>query len=190
MGRIDAERREVDGARRTIRVGHERVALHHPGLAGWAPIEVSSAAFAEGAVIPRHFAGDGDDVSPPLSWSKVPAATREVVVLCEDPDAPFPSPFVHWLIHGLPPAVRSLSEGVTDTPVIPAAHQGKNSRRDTGYMGPLPPPGHGVHHYYFEVFALDAALDLDGAPTRDQLVRAMRGHVIGSGALVGTYTRE
>lgn len=192
MGIVDTVKREFGKAIRPIRAGHEKVAVHRPELTAGANIEVTSAAFGEGAAIPRHYAGDGDGVSPPLAWSRVPERTRSVAVLCEDPDAPFPSPFVHWLIHGLPPTVHSLDEGVgrtTTVPGVPSAHQGSNSGHDTGYMGPMPPPGHGVHHYYFEVFALDTPLGLDESPTRDELVKAMRGHVLASGSLVGTYVR-
>ncbi len=192
MSIVDTVKREFGKAIRPIRAGHEKVAVHRPELTAGANIEVTSAAFGEGAAIPRHYAGDGDGVSPPLAWSRVPERTRSVAVLCEDPDAPFPSPFVHWLIHGLPPTVHSLDEGVgrtTTVPGVPSAHQGSNSGHDTGYMGPMPPPGHGVHHYYFEVFALDTTLDLDESPTRDELVKAMRGHVLASGSLVGTYVR-
>lgn len=192
MGHIDAREHELAGAPRPIRMGHERVAANRPGLAGRGSIEVRSAAFADGEVIPRRYAGDGEDVSPPLAWSHVPRETREVAVLCEDPDAPMASPFVHWLVHGLPPGVRALGEGVTRAtfvPGLPPAHQGRNSGQDTGYMGPLPPPGHGVHHYYFEVFALDQPLGLRALCTRDELVQAMRGHVLASGVLVGTYER-
>jgi len=193
MGIVDTVKREFGKAIRPIRAGHEKVAVHRPELTAGASIEVSSTAFVEGGAIPRRYAGDGDDVSPALSWSRVPDRTRSVAVLCEDPDAPFPSPFVHWLVHGLPAMVHSLPEGVgksATVPGVPAAHQGSNSGHDTGYMGPMPPPGHGVHHYYFQVFALDAALDLDESPTRDELVRAMRGHVLASGSLIGTYVRE
>ena len=193
MGSVDSVKRGSSKGLHPIRAGHEDVAVFRPELAGATTVEVSSPAFVEGGAIPRHFAGDGDDVSPPLSWSKVPAGTRSIAVLCEDPDAPVASPFVHWLVHGVPPDVHALAEGVARTPYVPgvpAAHHGRNSGRDTGYLGPLPPPGHGVHHYYFQVFALDAAPRVSASPTRDELVKAMRGHVLGSGVLVGTYVRE
>lgn len=193
MGIIDTLKHEVGEALRPLRAGHEKVAVHRLGLADGARIHVSSPAFADGTAIPRRFSGEGDDVSPPLAWSAVPAGTREVAVLCEDPDAPFPSPFVHWLVHGLAPEVRSLPEALApsaDPPQPESAHQGSNSARDTGYTGPMPPPGHGVHHYYFQVFALDTRLDLDGSPTRDELVDAMRGHILASGTLIGTYFRD
>lgn len=193
MGIVDTIKHEVGKALRPIRAGHEKVATYRLAALDGHGIRVVSPAFADGAAMPKHFAGDGDDVSPPLSWSDVPAGTREVAVLCEDPDAPFPSPFVHWLVHGLPPDVHALPEGLAKTsvvPGVPSAHQGDNSGRDEGYTGPMPPPGHGVHHYYFQVFALDRRLNLQDSPTRDELVHAMEGHVLAAGTLIGTYLRD
>jgi Raf kinase inhibitor-like YbhB/YbcL family protein len=193
MGIVDDIKHEIGKAFRGVRAGHEKVAIHRLKAPDGRSLVVTSAAFAEGEAIPRRYAGDGDDVSPPLAWSGLPAGTRSVAVLCEDPDAPFPKPFVHWLVHGLPPDVGALPEGVAktaDLPGLPTAHQGANSGRDEGYTGPMPPPGHGVHHYYFQVFALDAAPAVGASTTRDELVRAAEGHVLAAGALVGTYVRE
>jgi Raf kinase inhibitor-like YbhB/YbcL family protein len=136
--------------------------------------------------------GAKHNVSPALAWSGVPAQAQEVVVLMEDPDAPMPQAFVHWSIYGIPPSVNSLPEGIgaggTAGRTLPGGvFQGRNSTGRTGFFGPKPPPGHGVHHYHFQVFALDEPLGLGPDAERDALVEAMRGHVLAQGDLVGTY---
>lgn len=143
----------------------------------------------EGA-IPAAFAG-AHGRSPSLRWSAVPEDTREVVIIAEDPDAPQPTPFVHWIVTNIPPALTELSEGLPAT-AAPLAHglqQGRNSTGGDGYFGPAPPKGHGVHHYHFQVFALDARVDVEAPIERDRLVAAMRDHVIAVGEIVGTYER-
>jgi Raf kinase inhibitor-like YbhB/YbcL family protein len=158
-------------------------------------IAIRSSAFASGAVIPRVYTGDGQDRSPPLEWSQIPLAARELVLICDDPDAPTPQPWVHWLLYGLPPDIHSLPEGLPTTPTLttpPGARQGRNSWRSgavIGYRGPAPPPGHGVHHYHFRLYALDAPLGLAPGVDRQTLERAMAGHVLDQGDLVGTYSR-
>ncbi|HWE27014.1 MAG TPA: YbhB/YbcL family Raf kinase inhibitor-like protein, partial [Polyangia bacterium] len=116
---------------------------------------------------------------------------QELVVLCEDPDAPKPQPFVHWIVTGVPPDTTELLEGLppSPTPLSSGAAQGRNDMGKHGYYGPEPPPGHGVHHYHFQVFAVDRALDVRTPADRDALVQALRGHVVGWGELVGTYER-
>jgi Raf kinase inhibitor-like YbhB/YbcL family protein len=100
----------------------------------------------------------------------------------------FPKPFAHWVVIGLPSDARSLTEGVTSaTPLPGLAMQGKNSAGGRGYTGPKPPPGHGVHHYHFQVFALGEPSGLQGDVDRDAVVAAIRGKIIASGELVGTY---
>lgn len=181
-----------DSALRLPTAGEEKIGLRAVEHAGRNTIAVRSAAFGEAQPIPRRYAGDGDDVSPPLAWDAVPEGTREVVVLCEDPDAPSASPYTHWLMYGIPPEVRELREDAAKhagPATIASAHQGKNSARGVGYAGPMPPPGHGVHHYHFEVFALDTALP-KGTLSRDEVLQAMRGHVLASGETVGTYERD
>lgn len=158
-------------------------------------ITLHSTAFANGKPIPTKYTGEGQDVSPPLRWDKVPDGTKQLVLLCDDPDAPTPKPWVHWVLYAIPGDVRELPEGIPATPRLkspPGALQGKNSwpaGRTVGYRGPMPPPGHGVHHYHFKIMALDTALDL--APELDQaaLLKAIRGHVLAEGLLIGTYQR-
>jgi len=155
-------------------------------------LSVRSPAFPEGRPIPRRHTGDGEDLSPPLSWSGLPATARELALIVDDPDAPTPEPWVHWVIYKLPATTDGLAEGVP--PVgrpgsVPTALQGQNSWKATGYRGPAPPKGHGVHRYFFKLYALDAALDLPGGLTKAGLLNAIEGHVVAEGGLMGTYQR-
>jgi Raf kinase inhibitor-like YbhB/YbcL family protein len=157
-------------------------------------IAVSSSAFAEGQPIPKKYTGDGADVSPPLSWSDLPPGTRELALVCDDPDAPRAEPWVHWVIYKIPADQTGLPEHVAPDArldVPSGALQGSNSwtsGRTIGYRGPAPPPGK-VHHYRFHVYALDAPLDAEPALDKAALLRAIRGHVLGEGRLIGTYHR-
>ncbi len=155
-----------------------------------ATLTLSSTSFAAGGPIADRFTPQGENVSPDLSWSGVPEGTRELVLLVEDPDAPFPSPFVHWILHHVPPTVTSLPVGVPTTPVVESlrsAVQGTNDAKTIGFYGPQPPLGHGVHHYHFQLFALDVILQKGPEATRDDLAQMMEGHVLADGELVGTY---
>lgn len=156
-------------------------------------LQLTSSAFDPGKGIPVRYTGEGADVSPPLSWGGVPSGTRALALICEDPDAPTPRPWVHWLITGIAPEAGGLAEDVAkrDRPdAPPGAVQGRNSWGRPGYGGPMPPPGHGVHHYHFTLFAVDKELDLPPGFDKAALEAAMRGHVIGQGKLVGTYERR
>ncbi|MGA2616609.1 MAG: YbhB/YbcL family Raf kinase inhibitor-like protein [Thermoguttaceae bacterium] len=160
-------------------------------------IQVASTAFADGQPIPKKYTGEGQDVSPPLGWSNLPERAKELALICDDPDAPRPEPWVHWVIYKIPVAAAGLPEGIPRQREVkdPAgAVQGQNSwppgrEANIGYRGPMPPPGHGTHHYHFRLYALDspvaAAADLD----KEALLRAMRGHVLAEGKLTGTYKR-
>ena len=153
-------------------------------------IQVQSGAFSRGEPIPRQFAGEHGR-SPALRWSKLPAQAKELVLLCEDPDAPKPQPFVHWIVTGLPPNTSELPEGQppSSSPLSSGAVQGKNDMGKHGYYGPEPPPGHGVHHYHFQVLAVRKKLDVRTPADRDSLIDALKGNVAGWGELVGTYER-
>ncbi|HLU47937.1 MAG TPA: YbhB/YbcL family Raf kinase inhibitor-like protein, partial [Planctomycetota bacterium] len=128
---------------------------------------------------------EGDDVSPPLRWEDLPEGTQEIAILCEDPDAPRTKPWVHWIAWGISPRTDRLMEGATD-----GGSEGRNDFGNIGYGGPMPPKGHGTHHYHFKVYALDAPLPLDMGATKDELVRTMSGHVLEEAVLVGTYERR
>jgi len=154
-------------------------------------MEVSSGAFEANQAIPRKFTGEGEDVSPALSWSAAPAGTKSIALICDDPDAPMERPFVHWVIFNLPGDVRGLAEGVPASGTVdePAALQGVNDFGNIGYGGPMPPEGHGTHRYFFKVYALDTSLALDAGATKADVVNAIEGHVLDEGELVGTYER-
>ena len=156
-------------------------------------IIMQSSAFKQNHTIPRRYTGDGDDVSPPLSWSGVPAATKELALIVDDPDAPTPEPWVHWVLYKIPATISSLPEKVlpalhVDSP--PGALQGTNSwPKGIGYRGPAPPKGHGLHHYHFKLYALDTTPDLAPGADKAALLAAIKGHILTEGELIGTYQR-
>ena len=155
-------------------------------------ISVKSSAFGQNQLIPRRYTGDGDDVSPPLTWSGIPAEAKQLALVVDDPDAPTRKPWVHWVIYAIPPEMDGLPEGIPTTEVAssPAgARQGKNSWGTISYRGPAPPPGHGTHHYHFRLYALDAQLSLGPGADKQALLDAMSGHILAQGELVGTYER-
>jgi hypothetical protein len=177
---------------RNVRAGHARLAAVDPHLASDTVIELSSPAFASGARLPQRFTADGLGVSPPLIWGEVPAATRSLVLIVEDPDAPAPRPLVHAIVAGISPETRQFAEGtiVPDGAGDPVSGDvGRNSYFVEGWLPPDPPSGHGEHDYAFQLFALSEELDLDANPGRGALVAAMAGKVIGLGLLIGTYSR-
>ena len=157
-------------------------------------ISMTSPAFESGQRIPREHTGDGEDLSPPLDWSGLPSGTRQLALICDDPDAPTAEPWVHWVIYHLQGELTGLPAGVP--PISPkdlaGALQGRNSwssGRTIGYRGPAPPPGHGVHHYHFRLYAIDADLSLKPGLDKASLLKAIGGHVLAQGELVGTYER-
>jgi Raf kinase inhibitor-like YbhB/YbcL family protein len=153
---------------------------------------VTSAAFASGKAIPSRHTGDGEDLSPPLSWSGVPASARELALIVDDPDAPTPEPWVHWVLYKVPVSTTELGEGVPPVarPNSPAtAFQGKNSWGTLGYRGPAPPKGHGLHRYFFKLYVLDVALSVAEKLDKTGLLKAMDGHIVAEGELTGTYQR-
>jgi len=145
-----------------------------------------------GDTIPTKYTGEGADVSPPLTWSGVPAEAVELALIVDDPDAPGREPWVHWVMYKIPAGTTGLAEGVPKAEMLgdPAgARQGVNSWPRVGYGGPMPPPGHGVHHYHFTLYALDAALPVGAGLTKGELLAAMEAHVLAEAELVGTYER-
>ena len=158
-------------------------------------IVVSSPAMKAGDMMPRNYTPDGRNDSPPISWSNAPAGTREFALVCEDFDAGNPPPFVHWVIYKIPGSATGLPEAIPIEPGTPmpasiaGAVQGTNGLRRAIYRGPAPPPGK-PHGYHFVVYALDAALPLKAGLTRQELLDAIKGHVIGQGELVPTYERK
>src|SRR5262249_49106743 len=135
----------------------------------------------------------GQDVSPEISWDGLPAGAAEIALIVDDPDAPTAEPWVHWVIYKIPPAIAGLAEGIPHAEGLAAPAgvlQGRNSWGSVGYRGPAPPRGHGVHHYHFKLYALDAHLHVAPGLDKAGLLEAMAGHVLGQGELVGTYERE
>jgi Raf kinase inhibitor-like YbhB/YbcL family protein len=152
-------------------------------------MQVSSAAFANGGTITKLYTGDGRDVSPPVQWSGAPAGVKGFALICDDPDAPRKDPWVHWVLFNLPSESKDLPEGVPTTGSLPSgAKQGKNDFGNLGYGGPAPPPGK-PHRYNLKLYALDSTLDLSEGATKPDVEKAMKGHVVGQGHLMGTYGR-
>ena len=152
---------------------------------------LTSSAFENDGRIPKPYSGEGEDASPPLAWSDPPAGTQAFALICDDPDAPVGT-WDHWLIWNLPGDTHQLPEGIPTTPTVDGlggTAQGKNGWGKIGYGGPMPPPGHGDHHYHFVLYALDAKLDLAPGADKQALMKAMEGHVLGKAELTGLYSR-
>lgn len=154
------------------------------------PIKITSNAFREGEDIPIQFTCDGANISPPLSWSDVPIEAQSLALLMNDPDAP-KGTFTHWVLFNLPRDADGLSEDVpAEEALANSARQCTNSFGNIGYGGPCPPPGHGSHRYFFRLYALDAELSLNKGSTGDDLLNAIKGHIIDEGELMGRYERQ
>lgn len=152
-------------------------------------IQLRSTAIAPEGMIPRRYTNYGEDVSPPLRWTGVPAGTRSLVLLVEDPDAIAPLPFVHWAAINISPDATALKENIPKAFQSRGSslQQGSTSITTTGYFGPRPPPGDPAHHYHFQIFALDTRLNLPTGFNRQALLKAMRGRVLAKGTFVGMY---
>ena len=150
-------------------------------------MRLTSPAFDDGGAIPTRHTGEAEDVSPALSWSDVPDGTKSFALICHDPDAPLVKPgaygFVHWVLYGIRGDATELPEGYD------AYVQGVNDFGKAGYGGPMPPEGHGTHHYFFWLLALDNEPDLPAGLEMWQLLNKIEPHVIGMNRLVGTYIR-
>jgi Raf kinase inhibitor-like YbhB/YbcL family protein len=144
-------------------------------------LQVTSPAFTANGDIPAQYTCDGDETAPPLSWSDVPAGTRSIAIVVEDPDAP-KGTFTHWIVTGIAPDVRSIPSA---TKLPASAVAVKNDKGKAGYSGPCPPSG--KHHYVFKVIALDIPV---ATQSKAELERAMKGHILAEGELVGMYERH
>ena len=181
----------IGHALRGQRAGLDQIAYQSIDLrAGMAQITVTSLAFADHAPIPARYTADGQGVSPPLQWSGVPAGAAALVVIVEDADAPTPHPLVHAIVVDLAPADGALAEGALPSKDHEGSdvRVGRNSYLQAAWLPPDPPPGHGVHRYAFQLFAL-AGGSFDGTPGRDAVLEAIREHGLASGCLIGTYER-
>jgi len=158
-------------------------------------MKLTSTAFAANQRIPTKHTGEGADVSPALKWEGAPAGVKSFALICDDPDALSVAGKVwdHWLIWNIPATATELPENVAKTETVTAlggARQGMNGWPRLGYNGPMPPPGHGVHHYHFKLYALDAELAAPAKATKTQLETAMKGHILAQAELIGTYERK
>ena len=151
-------------------------------------MELKSETFKNGGTIPQKYTCDGEDMSPPLSWSNLPIGTKSLALISDDPDAPVGT-WVHWVVYGLPSHLSGLDESVPKIPQLEnGVKQGLTDFKRVGYGGPCPPPGK-PHHYYFKLYALDQILDLPPGVTKAALLKAVEGHVLAHTELIGIYER-
>jgi Raf kinase inhibitor-like YbhB/YbcL family protein/uncharacterized protein (TIGR00297 family) len=151
-------------------------------------IPLSTPAFRPGQPIPAKFTCEGENLSPELQWANLPAWTKSLVLIMDDPDAPMGT-FVHWAIYNIPPTLTGLPEGVSTEPQVSGVGtQGLNSARRSGYTGPCPPPGK-MHHYFFTLYALDIWTIFDPGFSKEQVLQQIEGHVLAQGQVMGTYLR-
>jgi len=148
-------------------------------------LTLTSGAFNHGGKIPDRYSRSGGDISPPLEWDGVSDACKCLVLIVDDPDAPS-STFVHWLLYRIPLSLHELKEGLPHTPELPnGMRQGLNGFGDIGYGGPEPPSG--THRYFFKLYLLDTDIDLHPGATREELERAIKGHILEQAELMGRF---
>jgi len=152
---------------------------------------LSSPAFADGESIPVRYTCSGDDISPPLEWTGVPATARSLVLIIDDPDAPDPAApkmtWVHWVVYNIPAETAGLVEGCSSGTLPAGAGEGLNDWQRSGYGGPCPPVGR--HRYFHRLYALDTLLTDLHDPSRQQVEAAMQGHVVAQAELLGTFAK-
>lgn len=154
-------------------------------------LKLTSTAFSDNSSIPKRYTCDGENISPDLSWSGVPAGTQSLVLIVDDPDAPDPAApkmvFVHWVLYNIPPDIKGLPENITEDNLPKGAQQGINDFNKIGYGGPCPPSGN--HRYFHKLYALDKVLPDLSEPSKDELLQTMEDHVLDKAELIGTYER-
>ena len=151
-------------------------------------IKVTSSAFEEGGMIPPKYTCDGADISPPLRWDAAPEGTKSIALISDDPDAPMGT-WVHWVLYNLPADTTELAENIPAEETLPnGAKQGITDFRRVGYGGPCPPSG--THRYFFKIYCIDKTLDLPPRSDKAALLKAMDGHVLAQGQLMGKYKRQ
>jgi len=151
-------------------------------------MRISSSAFKEGQMISSKYTCDGQDISPPLEWGDAPGGTKSFALICDDPDAPR-GIWVHWVVYNIPPDVNNLGENIrAERELANGIRQGSNDWPRIGYGGPCPPSG--THRYYFKLYALDAVLNLNPGATKEQLLKAMTGHILEEAHIMGKYQRK
>ena len=153
-------------------------------------IQLTSSSFTHQSRLPVDLTCDGKDLSPQLNWTHIPPGVKSFALICDDPDAPA-KVWVHWLIFNIPASTAQLEAGMPTTPTLASdAQQGMNDSGSIGYGGACPPKGHGTHHYIFTLYALDTLLDLKPGISRAALENAMKGHILATGQIIGTYSRK
>jgi Raf kinase inhibitor-like YbhB/YbcL family protein len=155
-------------------------------------LTLSSNAFTHNGEIPTRFTCEGNDIAPDLNWQGIPANTRSLVLIVDDPDAPDPRAprmtWVHWVLYNLPPDAHGLPEGITSADLPPGTQEGVNDWNRCGYGGPCPPVGR--HRYFHKLYALDSMLPVMDRPTKAEVEAAMAGHIIEQTELIGTYAKS
>lgn len=155
-------------------------------------LSITSTAFEDGGAMPAVYTCEGDDISPPLSFSGVPELAQTLVLIVDDPDAPDPkapqTTWVHWVLYNIPVAVSGMVEDTARHGLSPGTSEGKNDWGRTGYGGPCPPIGR--HRYFHKLYALDVQLPDLQAPTKAELEQAMQGQVVATASLIGTYQKS
>ena len=162
-----------------------------------ATFTLQSPAFTHNQPFPLAHTGYGGFTSPALTWTGLPKGTRELALVCTDPDVPLEQFGVHWLLYNIPATAKGLPEGSKPADLkaghpspLTGASQGINAMKRPGYLPPRPFVGSGVHHYTFTLYALDADLPLAEGLTKEQLLAALKGHILGEATLVGTFERK
>lgn len=147
-------------------------------------MKIASPVFENNGNIPEKYTCDGEEINPPLEFSDVPENTKSLALIVDDPDAPIPGGFVHWIVFNISPDTANIEENS-----IPKdATEGMTSEGKTGYVGPCPPSG--VHHYQFKLYALDEMLDLSSSAKREDVEKATEGHILNQAMIVGLYQRQ
>jgi Raf kinase inhibitor-like YbhB/YbcL family protein len=173
------------------RAGLDNIVFNRIDLrAGMASIEVSSLAFKDHMPIPSQYTADGIGISPPIQWKNIPNNIASLVMIVEDADSPTPHPLVHAIAVDLMPQDGSIQEGALVDQDIASVKLGRNSFLQTGWLPPDPPPGHGVHRYAFQIFALKAIANFSETPGREEVFEAVEAYAVASGCLIGTYERH
>jgi Raf kinase inhibitor-like YbhB/YbcL family protein len=173
------------------RAALERILINKLDLRrGCAELTVSSAAFADHSSIPVQYTADGEAISPPLEWRGVPESAAAIALIVEDADSPTSEPLVHAIVADIRPHVGGLFEGQLRKDAGGALNLGRNSYLQQAWLPPDPPPGHGVHRYAFQIFALRAGAPLPDSPGRNEFASAIRERTVACGCLIGTYERQ
>ena len=147
---------------------------------------ITSPSFENNAPIPKKFSCEGGDINPELQIQNIPAGTKSLALILHDPDAPLPGGFTHWVVWNIDPMTMLIKE----ESIPPSSVEGMNGAGKVGYMGPCPPPGHGVHHYQFRLYALDDMLELSSTTKAADLEAEIEQHLIEAAELVGLYERK